>query len=399
MKSRLLTALVLTASLERPCAAELTEPEKAWAELCMENLASPSDRVREGAEAALSRIGVEAVPIVLSNLAKLETDAHWAALERALAGMGRREAADALWGGSPAWPETALPRLQAIVERLRADPKRDDDDVALRVREILATFDEEMSYSSDEPRVRKIVALGRRAVPTLLEEVRSQHVFSTGYRSTAAADAMAMLATDEDVPALAGLLGDGHLLAARCFRGLHGPKAVDALLAPLEKGFLQYDLLEALARHRKDERVRSALRKWLERFGRGGEYAVGQAAEFLADSRDEAAVPLLVPLLDLPLETGVRMRVARALVRLGEKSGIPVLIEVVEEVVGHYAWERDQAGKALNDVVGEDVYTGNFVRGRQTGNVREAAKRFREWWEASKDRVRFDRKRRAWRVD
>lgn len=405
----LVLAVAALSTLARPSAADLQGPEKAWAKACVDALASPSERVRHGAADALGRLGVDAVPALLTGAAKLTTDVHWAAAERACRAMGAAKAAEALADRSDAWPKAQATRLVGLVDRLRAakapaarPDAPADGDVAARARKILASFEGESSYSSEEPRVRQIVALGRDVVPVLLDEMRRGAAWgpAPGFRTTAAADAMAGLATDEDLDALAQLLVDGHLIAAKCFKRLHGDRVVAALLAPVSKGFVDHDLLEALRRHRKDARVRPALLAWLEEHGKGGSFDVGHTATFLAEDGAREAVPLLVPLLGQGSEPEVTVEIAKAVVTLGDPRGIPSLIGVMREGGSHTGWAEHSAGEALNRVVGERIYTGSHGPGMGvTGNVREAARRFAEWWEASKDRLRFDDERGAWVVD
>jgi hypothetical protein len=401
-------ALAAVSTLARPCAADLQGPEKAWAKACVDALASPSERVRNGAADALGRLGVDAVPALLTGAAKLTTDVHWAAAERACRAMGAAKAAEALADRSDAWPKAQATRLVGLVDRLRAAkaPAARPDapaegDVGARARKILASFEGESSYSSEEPRVRQLVALGRDVAPVLLEEMRRRGSWGPGpgFRATAAADAMAGLATDEDLDALAQLLADGHLIAARSFQRLQGDRVVAALLAPVSKGFVDHDLLEALRRHRKDERVRPALLEWLEEHGASASFEVGHAATFLAEDGAREAVPLLVPLLDGASEPEALVEIAKAVVTLGDPRGIPVLIDVMRRGGSRTGWAEHSAGEALNRVVGETIYAGSAGPGMGvTGNARAAAGRFAEWWEASKDRLRFDDERGAWVV-
>jgi HEAT repeat protein len=396
-----LAAAVLALAVCTPCVAEeLDAAERAWARVCVENLASPSERVRGSAEAALALLGVDAIPTILESLDSLKTDDDWAALERALAGMGTKPAADALAQRTSSWPKPAMERLTRVLERLRgAKPAAPDAATAAVVRGLLATFEGKSSYGSDdEPRVRQIAAFGRKVVPVLLEELRGER---RGFRLEATADAMALLATDDDLPALASLLADGHLTAAKCLRRLGGEQVVSALLVPVEKGRLSYELLEALGNHRSDPRVIAAVLWWVKRFGIDGSFPLGSAAEMLAEENVTEAIPLLVPLVDRGFQPTVHVRVAKALVDLGDKRGVPPLIDALERRGDAFdSWARHHAGEALNRVVGERIYSGEHKAGMgYSGNWKEAAGRFRAWWKASKDRLRFDASLDAWVVD
>jgi hypothetical protein len=322
--------------------------------------------------------------------------------------MGPKEAATALEAARDKWPKGQEQRLGALVIQLRkpAPDSKPDADVDAKVRELLEPFRTVNMYSSDNASVRNVIAIGRPAIPTLVAIIREgggDH--GPGMLMEAVTDALKRLVNESDVPVLAELLGEGRLVASRAFERLRSPAALEALLVPVQRGFVSYDLVHALDGFASDPRVGAALVAWLAEHGMNAGWELGPVAEFLGNHRVVAAVDPLLKIAASAPGFEAASKVGTALASLGRKEGIDLLIGVMEGRSGggmghHDDYERHSAGEALNRIAGRRVYTGSYEPGGALrGNADEAAKQFRAWWDEVKDKIRFDETRRAWIVD
>jgi hypothetical protein len=215
-----------------------------------------------------------------------------------------------------------------------------------------------------------------------------------------ASEALASLVTDEDVPAIASLLADGQLEAARALRRLSGPAVREALLVPVRKGYSSRVLTQALARFGRDPEVQDAVVAYLEKFGSAFDFPAGDMAEFAGRAGIRAAVPVLNRLLDtVPAGSVARPMFAWALTSLHERAGVRGLVDVFSTTTPEQvdAWQRHAVGGALNRVVGERIYVGSADgRNEPHGNFEEAADRFRAWWNEVQETIHWDEKLIKW---
>ncbi len=393
--------------------------EMRWIRQCVDGLSTNNDRVRASAESALGALGVEVIPTIVPLTTKLKDDADWESLARALAAMGTKVAADEVRDEKPRWPKGLEARFSALVSQLEkgavpaapgkppanggAAPQGVDPAVDAKVRALLEPFRDVSTYSSEDARVHQVVALGRAAIPSLLQLYREMPDMATRMLSHAVGDALSRLVEERDVPALSQLLLDGHLAATAAFGRLRCAAARDALLDTVRRGFVNYELLEALDAWSTDRATRETLLAWLENHVGAGDWDAGAVAEHLAEWRVDEAMPLLEPVIAGYLEPSVRVMIAGALVDLGGVAGIPVLIDILATPPSLPSddYARDKAGDLLNRIAGQRFYSGRYggPARQATGNFDEAAAKFRAWWESVEDRIRFDRTRRAWVVD
>ena len=392
------TLAVVAAICAAVRAGELTPPERDWAQACMKALDSESERVAKGAARALAAMGVDAIPVIVEESPRVKTDKAWTALGECATAMGAAEAAAALGAVQPRWPAAARDRLKSLVESLRAAAPASSPEVAQRVREILVPYARANSWSTDDPAVRRIVALGHDAVPELLKIVGEP---SRGFNmeSDVAAEALSQLVRAEDRPLLAKHIAQGDLKLAKALARIPGEESLDALLVPVGKGLMSHALLEALREQASSPRVEKALVDYLDRFGTG-DYQTGAVAEFLGERGVWDAKPILSRLLKDCRGSDCGRRIAQGLVQLGGKEGIPVLLDVFSATGGrHDEWDRHEAGEFLNRVRGERTYVGSFGGpGESQGNFEEAAASFRAWWATAEATIRFDRETRRWSV-
>jgi hypothetical protein len=428
-KAMLVAAALLCANA---FAGDLAPDEKKWVGECVANLASKSAIVRGSAEKAVAGLGLDALPTVVAASAKLKTDADWQALGRAVAAMGAgmRKAVDDLRMSWPKGTETRYAAMLDFLEKAEEEAKQKASiggslptspaDIRAAVREILESFRGKDTYVSDCPEVRRIVAMGHDAFGALLEFLKEDE---TGHENwagrDAAGEALDELVVAADVPALAGLLLSGRTKFAQALARLGTPDAVAALALAIDRNFVDSDLVSAFDRHdfavKLDPKIVSAFVRWLGRPAADKkQYEVGSVAEMLAKAGAVDAVASLAKRLSMLDQLQPKQRVAQALVDLGDKSGIPALIEVLtmpEPFAGpmRFDYPRHCAGLALNKIAGKDIYTGKEVAAgpggipglgpaepRYDADFPATAKAFRAWWEKTKDKLVFDAATRTW---
>ncbi len=410
-----LSALV---GLKAVAAAELSAPEKAWARTCAENLASDSEKVRTGAATALGQLGTDALATVLANLSRMKKDEHWDALERACDAMGRDKAATALEYLVGSWPKPNAPRIEALVKRLKEKKENVELDklagagaVGTVVKKVLDGYAKTHSFGTDDRELERLVGLGHAAVPFLLEELRdaaTEEGFSKrGMAPAAAAAALAGLAVEADVPAIAEvLLLGGNMRAAEGLSKIHTAASLDALLAPIEKGFLSHALTEALKAHGRSPKTVAALGTWLETYAPQGAKETPEAADLLADLGDPAAIPALLRVSGASLTDDNLAPVAVALVRLGEAKGFPLCLAILERPAAEgekndpdklfAGMGKRQVGEALNRACGERVFVDDGTMLARKVDWKAVATKFRAWYEPRKDKLTFDAKTKRW---
>ena len=99
----------------------------------------------------------------------------------------------------------------------------------------------------------------------------------------------------------------------------------------------------------------------------------------------------------------------RRTIRIGDKSGIPVLIDILGTPLpanafprgGHH---RHAAGLLLNGVSDTSFYWKQAFDERRSRIVREdqfavATRNFVYWWERAKDEIEFDVATQSWSID
>jgi hypothetical protein len=409
-------------------AADLAPDEKKWVAECVANLSSKSALVRGSAEKAIGGLGLDALPSVVAASAKLKTDSDWQALGRAIGAMGSgsRKAVDDLRMSWPKGTESRFADMLAVLEKAEADAKQNaafngapptsPAEIRTAVRAILETFRGTHSYSSDCTEVRRIVAMGHDAVGALLEFMSKESGDHDAWACCAAArDALDFLVVAADVPALAALLLQGQTKLAPSLARIGTPDAVAAIALAIDRNIVDWDLVAAFESHdfnaaKIDPKIVSAFVRWLGRpAAERKQYELGSVAELLGRAGAVDAVAPLSKHLPAMDQLQPKQRVAQALVELGDKSGIPALIDVLtmpESFPGatRFDYPRHCAGLALNRVAGGDIYKGKQTfdetqhESRYDADFAATAKAFRAWREKSKDKLAFDPAARTWSV-
>jgi len=395
---------------------ELTRDEKRWLGDCLKALDEDSALIRRGAARALRCFGPEMLPELVKLSTKLRSDEGWTALADALSAMDRKTFRDRIEALREDWPRSRADHWEGILNRLRppggsaANPA-----VALKVREQLVPFQDTNTYTTDNESVKAIVALGRDAVPELLAILggrlgpplkadSSTGPFGLGsggpsFVKEAAIEALCQLVTEEDRDELAALVAQGNYNAARPLSRIPGEETLDALLAPVQNGMFDHQLLAALDPFADSPRLRRTLIAYLDEYGRAADYDVGLVADFVGGHSMEEAVPALRRVLAFGGEDSTRVSVSRALVTLGCIDGIEELLKVFEKPSDRFGtWARASAGNTLNEICGKRIFLSREDDNTHEtlGNWSEAAQKFRAWWETAKGTIHWDAEARRW---
>jgi hypothetical protein len=349
------------------------------------------------------------------------------------------DAADAVESLRATWPKSAVGRLDEVLRTMRGGAPaplaaakdgipETPADVDAKAREILEKYRNVRTMRSPDPNVDRLVDLGRPVLGTLIRVLSDSAAHDAWAIRQVAQGAIGRIARDEDVPMLARLMRSGHKELEAAFAGIQGPSATSAVAALVKEGAF-YTRLDALLEGRVSEpAVIDACTAWLRHpvYEGDRDFAIAKMADVLSggDRSDVVdglppgfddpgavmfdAAPALFSCLALELRAEARRRVGAALVRLGDKRGFPVLIEALvasdPEPRGPDDYSRWAAGKQLEKVSGIGAFRGESRHGGDaggatwTGNFAEAAPKFRKWWDASKDKLVFDRATRKWSV-
>ncbi len=311
--------------------------------------------------------------------------------------------------------------VSARVVRSAEEQRAAAADAEAKAREILETYRGARSAHYPDPRLHSLLAIGRPAFGVVVHVLCDAEYADEWAMREAAMRALPALALPEDVPMLARRMREGHCDLERAFERLSTPEAVATYASLIREGRFGGGLDEAAGPHLRDPQLVQACCDWLvaPRYDGDMDFAIAQMAGLLGGlppHRARGVAPAaaaqlaaaLRRMLDQPLRIDARWRVAAALARAGDAAGIPVLIEVVGAPLPVPAlppdsYHRHAAGELLNDITGMPIYVGRTVHDGPhgvsfEGNFAEAAARFTEWWESSKDRLHFDPATQTWSV-
>ncbi|MCG3135958.1 MAG: hypothetical protein HMLKMBBP_03737 [Planctomycetes bacterium] len=373
-------------------AAELTAKEREHVRALAAMLDDGSPRVRDGAEAALRAIGADAIPVLAEAPCAAGTPRRRALEELCrtadpVAARSRlREAAVAT--GDSGWREELVAMSKAAESA---------DDVAAKVSAIFEKVRGRRSWSSSDPELGELVALGRPAFPLILDQAR------TGDRHEAAfliERSLDRLSLPEDIPALRGVLltGDAdvvdHALARLANSGSFA--AEQALVEAVRQGIMSFDIGRALRQARDRVAAGAAVLDWARKNPRAESWHAWPAAEALAALRPDGAVEAVAALAAAQTDAQGLCGVGSELLRLGDLRGADALLKLLRGE----STDRSSDGWRLADCVKTlDRLTGlahpdlHRSRGREDVDpapYRKAADDFAAWLAENRAKLRFD---------
>jgi hypothetical protein len=307
-----------------------------------------------------------------------------------------------------------------------ANAERTPEQVAARVAEVLESARHarcSTGYYAD------ITVLGHPAVAPLLDTIRKEPPDHEG--DSTACEALGVLAEKEDLPAIRALFleGRGNLastLGSMQKRGV--PGATDALLEPIAAGELDSEVAFALRRAPDRVRVLKAIDEWIARAPEVSDDQREDLARLFAalDARDQA--PRLEAWIPTTKRSATFTAIADTLVGFGNPKGVGLLVSIVGEArtrfpcrpstaeeqaaastpgrlcpEGFHSFDRDRAAEALTVIAGSGIFDFPEERRRARGKpdddcVERAAAAYRKWWEASRNRLRYDHEAGRWVV-
>lgn len=304
-----------------------------------------------------------------------------------------------------------------------------------RAMQILETYRDARSAHYPDPREAELVAVGRPAVGALVRVLSEKRFDEQWGMQTAAKRVLPHLVLDEDAPTLERLMREGHRGLETAFGGLYAPASITTLAGLLRDGCFDTGLHEAARPHLRDPAIVEACCAWLAnpRYEGDTDFAIAKMAELVGGTGPyrlfhrpspekgthvskgqplpeivPEAAPALRGLLERPLRVDARQHVAAALVRIGDRAGIPVLIEILGtsgETIGARpsTYHRHAAGLLLNAVSHTAFYwtpayderSGEILREDQFS---QAAGAFAEWWRRAERDLRFDPATQSWSI-
>lgn len=324
-----------------------------------------------------------------------------------------------------------LPAL-ALVLLLAGDPAppkpRTPEEVAAEVHRLL---DNGYRSRCSTGYAEDIAKLGHDAVAPLLEGLRKLKEDHPG--DSLSCGALTLLAVKEDVPAIRELLLAGRTNVARALERLQEKgvtEATDALLDAVAAGRIDSDVLEALEKAADRARVVKAVRTWVDGKEEVGEGDRIDVARFFAACEVRDAAPTLRSWAATSKKPRTICAVAYALVALGEKDGVALLVTIASERVTRFPCrastpeeeaaaaapgrrcpegfddsDRERALNILEKISGggihhfDDSWRRDLPRDENVNDVLDrVAALYRTWWDGAKDRLRYDPEKKAWVV-
>jgi len=269
-----------------------------------------------------------------------------------------------------------------------------DPEVRRKIREIIGQMPANRFYSGD-PRLRDIEALGRPAIPVLLDYLGPTSPHFPGMQRSVATEVLARLCVTDDVPRLCRLLDLGWLKVSAVLAEIGDRSCVPAMVRAVGRGQLSWELASAIQRL-DDPRTDQPIIRFLEKHGTGFPSGTRSLLDIVVDRRLEKALPALRRMKtkthrDAPNVVGNEVALGRALALLGESSGISLLIRNLEPEESE-RWAANQATETLNAITGGAVWRASDDR----SSVKAV---YQKWWEANKERLVWVPAMRHYRVE
>jgi HEAT repeat protein len=375
---------------------EATPSEKKFLTALTAGLSDESPEVRRAAAEALVLMGHEAAVHLVGEMGRLGPDARDRAVDVLVRiGQASLDEIDRLKKLPSGAAGEALNRVRSALDAKGGIAGFGDVDPAVRenVRKIVREMPEN-SFYSDDSRLKRIEALGRPAIPVLLDYLNPANSDYPGMRQSIATEVLARLCTADDVPRLCRLLDLGWLKVSRVLARIGDRSCTAALIRAMQKGQMSWDLANAI-QTLDDPRTDEPIVRFLEQHGTGFPYGTRTLLDIVADRRIAKALPALRKMRtttqrDWGNVVGNEVALGRALALLGDSSGIPLLIRHLDPRESE-RWSADRAGKALNAISGQAIWSATADRG-------ETKAAYQEWWDANQARLEWDPTMRRYRV-
>jgi hypothetical protein len=395
MPRRSVSLLVVAFLCRAALGEEATASETKFLRALTEGLVDQSPEVRRAAAEALVVMGRKAAAHLVGKIHQLSEPAVDAAVEVLVRiGEASLEEIDRL-------PPTRA--AHEALERVRKALEGEggvggfgapDPGVQQEVRAIIGRMPTN-HFTSGDPALREIQALGRPAIPVLLDYLNPAHGNVGGMRDTIAQEVLGLLCRDKDVARLCRLLDLGWLKVAAVLAKIGSRDCVPALIRVLDRGQLSWDVARAL-QTLDDARADKPIVRFLEKCGAEFPYGTRTLLEIVARRRLEEALPTLRRMRDFARRdegnaAGNEVELGRTLVLLGDASGIPLLIRNLNPRGRRDEWSARNAGETLNAVTGLSIW-------RVGIDGTEATAAYRDWWEANGDKLEWDAAMRRFRV-
>lgn len=403
-----LVVLVCRVGSERAWAGGEEMDERNWIYVCHEAVRSKFSSVRDGAVAALARVGPDVLDVLILDL-KEPRDAlalEW--LEPICLALGSQEARmrlEALRGDWPAGREGHIRLLWSRLKEHESLRERSTLQGAFPgVVAVLDTFTKDDTYVSGDPRVHRIINQGPQeaVIEALFSALRGSAGSIARPRVRAAADALSSLmypskSYEEQV---AELLRAGCTIVARALRPLPASERYrNMLLDAVELGFMDAEVLEGLERYGSDAAVGQRLAAWLGGASGARLDVAVEVSDFLL-RHGHAWALMNIQEYEKRMEThpeSWRLTVLRS--NRGDRAALDKLVATLQEPIVREADFYRQVGTILNAAASSELFErGPYHLEGDAQTRKEMLARVMEWWRISEASLVWDERGKIWRA-
>jgi PBS lyase HEAT-like repeat len=381
---RFTLAVVILVTLAGPAFAveEPTASEQRFMKALVAGLTDDSPAVRAASEEALALMGGKAAWYLVDQIKRLKSGALDAAV-RVLVRVGRPSLEQIeLLEKRPSGK--AGDALERVLSAFTGDGGvggfgQAEPDMVARVREIMRKVPRDSWGGMEEPALVELVALGRPAIPALLPYIGPGADRTRGMAGFAAVSALGDICDSGDTVRLGLLLDQGWMRIASVMRDIGDPACIYSLVRALDEGRMSHDVGSAL-QHFEHPASRAPVVQFLTERGTTFPSGTSSLLELMEVLRATEALPAIRKMLATPArerfnESRQKMYTAKALARLGDPAGIPVLISLVV-LPRDDQWMERWVGEALNGVTGQSFWS-------EGSNATQVKAAYEKWWKAN----------------
>ncbi len=405
----------------------------AAARAAADDLTSPDDAVRAKGAARIAGLGHLIAAEIARRVGDLD-DRAWEACAEAFVQAKCSRCAYTFVAAARKAPPAHARRLLDLAHALNplAGVRRSPAETAAEVRRLL---DGAARARCSTGYAEEIALLGHDALEPLLAGMRDGDPTFPG--GSTACNAVGMLAEKEDLPAIRALLLEGKVNlvdAVERMRKEGTPEAAQVLLDAAVAGRLEFRVMRALAEIPDCTRVFEVVDAVMKARPEITDAHRASLAWLFERIDARASVPTLESWIATSRDPGDFVAIGDSLVHFGSPKGVGILVRIASErrtrfpcrpstpkelasasapgrlcAEGFFSYERERAARKLAAIAGTSVFDlpddlTRHLAGQGRDHESEddfldrAATAFRAWWEASKDRLRFDAERGRWIV-
>lgn len=388
--------------------ADTSAEWRAWVDACIKRLDSDDFTIRDGATAALVRLGPDVINSLLPHLnSKSPEMANRIREVIYKLGSPAREKLNAIIDKKSAPPDTLM-AVNSLLESL----KQIDKETILK---LINPFDENgnQSYKNPESVAKKIMAVGKTAVPVLIEYWKNGDGNEIYYANEAIQQVLLKLGDAGIAKDLREIVWNNSYAAKPLYK-FEGKDSVPLFIEILQNYYTSgnqrsgyyaiYPIIDVIREAKPPEAV-----KVLSDVICNPEcYDREHVTRILAEIGDPACVPALKKALELEKERTSQFgeeyfpyeyyNMNEILCDFGDKDGVSNLINLLENTffeTEDYDWYLSQIVNSIRKTTGKDL-TKNlrpYKKNRQA--ILDA---YSKWWEENKDKAEWDKSKKKFSI-